>query len=61
MIDRNRTNAFEFVILASARAKQLIRGCTPRTNAPGTEKLVKVAQREVREGKVEKLPLQTAD
>ena len=55
MIDRDRTNAFEFVILAGARAKQLLRGCTPKTNAPGTEKLVKVAQREVREGKIAKI------
>jgi len=55
LIDRDRTNAFEFVILAGARAKQLLRGCTPKTNAPGTEKLVKVAQREVREGKIAKI------
>ena len=57
MIDRNRQNAFEFVIIAGARAKQLLRGCTPRTYTNGTDKLVKVAQREVREGKVEKVPL----
>ena len=55
MIDRNRQNAFEFVIIAGERAKQLLRGCTPRTHTSGTEKLVKVAQREVREGKVEKV------
>ena len=61
MIDRNRTNGFEFVILAGARAKQLLRGCTPKTATVSTDKLVKVAQREVREGKVERLPLQTAD
>jgi DNA-directed RNA polymerase subunit K/omega len=57
--DRTRTNAFEFVVLAGARAKQLLRGCTPRTT--GSEKMVKLAQKEVREGKVEKIPLQTAD
>ena len=56
MIDRNRTNAFEFVIVAGARAKQLLRGCTPRTNSADTDKLIKIAQREVREGKVEKVP-----
>jgi DNA-directed RNA polymerase omega subunit len=61
VIDRNRTNAFEFVIVAGARAKQLIRGCTPKTASSGTEKLVKIAQREVREGKVEKLPLSIAE
>ena len=55
MIDRNRHNAFEFVIVAGARAKQLLRGCTPKTATGTTEKLVKVAQREVREGKVEKI------
>jgi DNA-directed RNA polymerase omega subunit len=55
VIDRNRQNAFEFVIVAGARAKQLLRGCTPKTTASGTEKLIKIAQREVREGKVEKV------
>jgi DNA-directed RNA polymerase subunit K/omega len=52
--DRNRVpNAFEFVVIAGARAKQLLKGCTPRTT--GSEKLVRLAQKEVREGKVEKL------
>jgi DNA-directed RNA polymerase subunit K/omega len=55
VIDRpNVTNAFEFVVLAGARAKQLLKGCTPRTT--GSEKLVRLAQKEVREGKVEKVP-----
>jgi DNA-directed RNA polymerase subunit K/omega len=55
VIDRTDVpNAFEFVVLAGARAKQLLRGCTPRTT--GNEKLVRLAQKEVREGKVEKLP-----
>ena len=57
MIDRSRTNAFEFVVLAGARAKQLMRGCTPRTT--GSDKIVKLAQKEVREGKVEKLKLES--
>jgi DNA-directed RNA polymerase subunit K/omega len=57
VIDRSRTNAFEFVVIAGARAKQLIRGCTPRTT--GSEKIVKLAQKEVREGKVEKLAVET--
>jgi DNA-directed RNA polymerase subunit K/omega len=61
VMDRSSTNAFEFVVLAGARAKQLLRGCAPRTAAASTDKLVKVAQREVREGKVEKVPLQTAE
>jgi DNA-directed RNA polymerase subunit K/omega len=46
---------FEFVVVAGARAKQLLRGCTPRTT--GSEKLTKLAQKEVREGKVERIPL----
>ena len=54
MIDRtNVPNAFEFVVLAGARAKQLLRGCSPRTT--GSEKLVRLAQKEVSEGKVEKV------
>jgi DNA-directed RNA polymerase omega subunit len=59
--DRSPQNAFEFVVIAGARAKQLLRGCSPRTATTGTDKLVKVAQREVREGKVEKVPLATGD
>ena len=52
MIDRCRTNAFEFVIIAGARAKQLMRGCTPQ-DITGSPKIIKIAQKEVREGKVE--------
>ena len=54
MIDRSTTNAFEFVIIAGARAKQLMAGCTPRTT--GADKIIKIAQKEVREGKVAKVP-----
>jgi len=55
VIDRTAVpNAFEFVVLAGARAKQLLRGCTPRVT--GNEKLVRLAQKEVREGKVERVP-----
>ena len=43
-------NAFEFVILAGARARQLLRGCTPRTT--GSDKPVRLAQQEVKEGKI---------
>ena len=54
MTDRaNNQNAFEFVIVAGARARQLLRGCTPRSE--GTEKLVRMAQKEVKEGKVQKI------
>ena len=47
-------NKFEFVILSGARAKQLLKGCTPRTTtAAGSEKLVRLAMKEVKEQKVE--------
>lgn len=60
MTDKGRNqNAFEFVIVAGARARQLLRGCTPKVTGPA--KLVRLAQKEVREGKVEKVELQTAD
>ena len=54
MADRKETpGRFEFVVLAGARAHQLLQGCTPRTS--GSEKVVKLAQKEVNEGKVEKV------
>ena len=53
-------NKFEFVVVSGARAKQLLRGCTPKTTGP--EKPVRLAMKEVREAKVEKLtPLPDAD
>ena len=56
MTNRKHTpNKFEFVVVAGARAKQLLRGCTPRVT--GNEKLVKLAQKEVREGKVERIAI----
>ena len=59
MVDRTKVpNAFEFVIVAGARARQLLRGCTPKTSGSG--KPVRIAQKEVREGKVEKVALKTA-
>ena len=55
MIDHSRVpNAFEFVTIASARAKQLMKGCTPRVE--GGEKSVRIAQHEVASGVVERLP-----
>jgi DNA-directed RNA polymerase subunit K/omega len=58
VIDRSRTNAFEFVIVDGARAKQLMRGCTPRTSSTSTDKIIKIAQKEVREGKVAKVAVE---
>jgi DNA-directed RNA polymerase omega subunit len=54
MTDRTEApNKFEFVIVAGARARQLLQGSTPKT--VGTDKPIKLAQEEVREGKVEKI------
>ena len=46
-------NAFEFVTLSGARARQLLKGCTPRTE--GNLKPARLAQKEVMEGKVTKI------
>ena len=43
-------NKFELVVMAGARARQLLRGCTPRTT--GSDKPVRLAQQEVKEGKI---------
>jgi len=54
MSDRREVNnAFEFVILAGARAQQLMRGCTPRTQ--GSEKPTRLAALEVKQGRVRKV------
>ena len=47
-----KENRFEFVVLASKRAKQLLAGALPRE--PG-EKKITIAQREVLRRKVEKI------
>ena len=46
-------NKFEFVVLAGERAKQLQRGCTPKVE--GTEKKARLAMKEVKLGKIEKV------
>jgi DNA-directed RNA polymerase subunit omega len=43
---------FEFVAVASARARQLLKGCTPRVEA--SNKPARVALREVEAGAVSK-------
>ena len=45
---------FEFVILSSLRAVQLLRGCTPKVD--GVHKRVVIAQMEVANGLVVRVP-----
>jgi DNA-directed RNA polymerase subunit K/omega len=47
-----KENRFEFVVIASQRARQLLAGALPRESG---EKKVTVAQREVLKRKVEKI------
>jgi DNA-directed RNA polymerase subunit K/omega len=57
--DRHKiNNAFEFVTMSGARARQLLKGCTPRTE--GNLKPARLAQKEVMEGKVTKIQTGTA-
>lgn len=51
-------NRFEFVVIAGARARQLIRGAIPRVT--GNQKPVMLAQREVRTGAVKKVEPENA-
>jgi DNA-directed RNA polymerase subunit K/omega len=54
VIDRSKLpNAFEFVTVAGARARQLLDGCTPRVDPAGQTKLARIAQREVLSGAVQ--------
>ena len=46
-------NPFELVVLAGARARQLLNGCTPRTQ--GSEKPARLAALEVKQGHIPKL------
>lgn len=47
------SNAFEFVVVASLRVRQLVAGCTPRV--PGHNKMTVLAREEVLAGKITKL------
>jgi len=47
-----KENRFEFVVVASARARQLLRGALPRESG---DKKITIAQREVLRRKVEKI------
>ncbi len=46
-------NKFELVIMAGARAHQLLRGCTPKVEGP--EKPARLATLEVKQGRVTKV------
>ena len=50
--------AFEFVVLATLRAAQLMRGCRPRVD--GVHKATVIAQVEVAEGKVMQMSAATS-
>lgn len=53
---RDIGNAFEFVAVASARARQLLRGCAPRVaTSEAAAKPVRVAQQEVLAGLVRRV------
>jgi DNA-directed RNA polymerase omega subunit len=55
MIDRSKlSNSFEFVVMAGARARQLLAGSTPRVDV-GDHKKTTIAQREVVTHVVEKI------
>ena len=54
VVDRSQlTNAFEFVAVASARAKQLLQGCVPKVDP--SVKPARTAQREVAAGLVHRV------
>jgi DNA-directed RNA polymerase subunit K/omega len=46
-------NTFEFVVLSGARAKQLLRGCTPKVERQ--HKAARTAMQEVKLKKIEKI------
>ena len=55
MIDRSKLpNSFEFVVMAGARARQLLAGCTPRVET-GDHKKITVAQKEIITRAIEKV------
>ncbi|MDQ3069832.1 MAG: DNA-directed RNA polymerase subunit omega [Acidobacteriota bacterium] len=49
----SKTNRFEFVTIASARAKQLLDGCTPRME--GSSKPARRAVQEVTAGLIQRV------
>jgi DNA-directed RNA polymerase subunit K/omega len=60
VIDRSRLkNSFEFVAVAGARARQLMKGARPRVTGP--EKATRIAQQEVLTGEVKKIERKTSE
>jgi DNA-directed RNA polymerase subunit K/omega len=53
------TNKFEFVIMAGARARQLLRGCAPK--AEGSLKPARLATLEIKQGHISKVPVPIED
>jgi DNA-directed RNA polymerase subunit K/omega len=60
VIDRTKLkNSFEFVAVAGARARQLMKGARPRVTGP--EKATRIAQQEVLTGEVKKIERKTSE
>ena len=51
-------NKFEYVVVAGARAKQLLKGCTPKVEPQ--HKPARTAMKEVKQRKIEKIDTTTA-
>jgi DNA-directed RNA polymerase subunit K/omega len=51
-------NKFEYVVVAGARAKQLLKGCTPKVEPH--HKPARTAMKEVKQRKIEKIDTTTA-
>ncbi len=54
MVPHPGIGTFEFIVLSSLRAAQLMRGCTPRVDA--THKRMVIAQMEVASGEIVRAP-----
>lgn len=55
MIQHPGIGTFEFIVLSSLRAAQLMRGCTPRISAPN--KRMVIAQLEIAAGEIRRSPV----
>ena len=51
-------NKFEYVVLSGARARQLLKGCTPKVDPQ--IKPARTAMKEVKHGKIEKVDTSAA-